>query len=277
MLRRILLLLGETPSSISARQYGLRMARTAKAEISGFSGIDLTYIESAMPGRVGAGAYAARLEESLKKQAGDAGQRLREQFEAECQEEGVPSELLSFEGDPIEALSSAAETHDLLISGHDTAFRGNVREQLSEVLSRLLLVTPRPIIVCPDELSPVGDILVAYDGSFAAVRAVQMFALFGVAHDRLIQIVSIDSDAGLASQRAGRAAKYVRTHGYQVNEIPIASSARPAQALRSEIANRRIRTAVMGAYGHRGLRERLFGSTTSALVENPPCALFLYH
>ncbi|MGZ5127486.1 MAG: universal stress protein [Burkholderiales bacterium] len=247
------------------------MARTA-----GFSGIDLTYIESAMPGRVGAGAYAARLEESLKKQAGDAGQRLREQFEAECQEEGVPSEFLSFEGDPIEALSSAAETHDLLISGHDTAFRGNVRE-LSEVLSRFLLVTPRPMIVCPDELSPVGDILVAYDGSFAAVRAVQMFALFGVVHDRLIQIVSIDSDAGLASQRAGRAAKYVRTHGYQVNEIPIASSARPAQALRSEIANRRIRTAIMGAYGHRGLRERLFGSTTSALVENPPCALFLYH
>ncbi|MGZ5916313.1 MAG: hypothetical protein ACXWJ4_03170 [Methyloceanibacter sp.] len=88
-------------------------------------------------------------------------------------------------------------------------------------------------------------------------------------HDRLIQIVSIDSDAGLASQRAGRAAKYVRTHGYQVNEIPIASSARPAQALRSEIANRRIRTAIMGAYGHRGLRERLFGSTTSALVEIP--------
>lgn len=220
MLRRILLLLGETPFSISARQYGLRMARIAKAEISGFSGIDLTYIESAMPGRVGAGAYAARLEESLKKQAGDAGQRLREQFEAECQEEGVPSEFLSFEGDPIEALSSAAETHDLLISGHDTAFRGNVREQLSEVLSRLLLVTPRPMIVCPDELSPLGDILVAYDGSFAAVRAVQMFALFGVAHDRLIQIVSIDSDAGLASQRAGRAAKYVRTHGYQVNENP---------------------------------------------------------
>ena len=200
-----------------------------------------------------------------------------ERFEAECQQEGAPSELLSFEGDPIEALCSAAETHDLLISGHDTAFRGNVREQLSEVISRLLFATPRPMIVCPDELSPAGDILVAYDGSFAAVRALQMFVLFGVARDRLIQIVSIDSDARLASQRAGRAANYLRTHGYQVNEIPIASGARPAQALRSEITSRRIRTAVMGAYGRRGLRERVFGSTTSALVENPPCALFLYH
>lgn len=33
----------------------------------------------------------------------------------------------------------------------------------------------------------------------------------------------------------------------------------------------------MGAYGHRGVRDILFGSTMSKLVESPPCALFVYH
>jgi nucleotide-binding universal stress UspA family protein len=33
----------------------------------------------------------------------------------------------------------------------------------------------------------------------------------------------------------------------------------------------------MGAHGHRGFRESLFGSTTTQLVENPPYALFVYH
>jgi nucleotide-binding universal stress UspA family protein len=33
----------------------------------------------------------------------------------------------------------------------------------------------------------------------------------------------------------------------------------------------------MGAYGHRGFRQFLFGSTTSTLIEKPPCAFFLYH
>jgi nucleotide-binding universal stress UspA family protein len=47
--------------------------------------------------------------------------------------------------------------------------------------------------------------------------------------------------------------------------------------VRIEVADRKIGTLVMGAYGHRGFRERLFGSTTTQLVENPPCALFLYH
>jgi nucleotide-binding universal stress UspA family protein len=162
-------------------------------------------------------------------------------------------------------------------TGHDTAFRGNVREQLSEIIANLLLITPRPMIVCPDELSPTSDILIAYDGSFTATRAVQLFALFRIVLDRLIQVVSIDSSMELASLRTARAAKYLRAHGYQVKEIPIASRVSSAEALRSEIVNRKIRTAVMGAYGHRGFRERLFGSTTSTLLENPPCALFLYH
>jgi hypothetical protein len=74
VLRRILLLLGETPSSISARKYGLKMARIAKAEISGFSGIDLTYVESAMPGRVGAGGRVRGSARGEPEEAGrDAG------------------------------------------------------------------------------------------------------------------------------------------------------------------------------------------------------------
>jgi hypothetical protein len=81
MLRRILILLGETPSSVSARQYALRLARSTGAELAGLSGIDLPYIETLMPGRVGATAYKAKLEERLKKQADEQRVRLREVFE----------------------------------------------------------------------------------------------------------------------------------------------------------------------------------------------------
>jgi nucleotide-binding universal stress UspA family protein len=152
MLRRILLLLGETASSISARQYALRLAQGTKAGIAGLTGIDLPYLEAPMPGRVGASAYATRLHKTLKEQADALAQRLRETFEAECRAEGIASESLTFEGDPIAVLCSSAETHDLIVTGHDTAFRGKFHEPLSDMLSKLLLITPRPMIVCPDEL-----------------------------------------------------------------------------------------------------------------------------
>lgn len=277
MLKRILVLLGETPSSIAARHYALSLTQQCGAVVAGLTGIDLSYIEGVMPGGLGAASHATRLQHKLKEQADEARLRLNESFQAECRAQSLESESLSFQGDPLDALASAAETHDLLVTGHDTAFRGNVREQLSEMISRILAITPRPMIVCPDTLTPTTDIMIAYDSSFTATRAVQLFALFGVALDRVIQVISIDTSEKLASKTTARAAKYLRSHGYRVDEIPIATHARVADALRSEILDRRIRMTVMGAYGNRGLRQRLFGSTTSTLVAHPPCALFLYH
>jgi hypothetical protein len=83
MLRRILILLGETSSSLSARQYALRLARNAEAELAGLAGIDLSY-EALVPGRVGASAYKASLEEKLRRQADEMRVRLHEVFESEC-------------------------------------------------------------------------------------------------------------------------------------------------------------------------------------------------
>ncbi len=277
MLKRILVLLGETPSSASARQYAFRLAQRAEAEGAGLAGIDLSYIEAPMPGAIGTTAYKVRLEEQLKKQADDIRHRLHEVFELECRAHGVPFEWLSFEGDPIETLCLATETRDLVITGHDTTFRGNAHEPLSEILAKLLLMTPRPVIICPDDISTADEILIAYDGSVPAMRAVQLFTLLGVGQGKRIHVTSIDASQELAARRTGGAAGYLRSHGYEIEANPIASRVHPAEVLSIEIADRKIGTLVMGAYGHRGFREFLFGSTTSTLVENPPCALFVYH
>jgi nucleotide-binding universal stress UspA family protein len=277
MLKRVLVLLGESPSSASARQYAFRLTRRYEAQLTGISGIDLTYIEAPMAGRAGSAAYKGRLEEKLKGQAGDARQRLHRIFELECNREGVSFEWLSFSGDPIETLCVAAETQDLVITGHDTAFQGDVHEQLSEMLAKLLAMTPRPLVICSDEPSAADDVLVAYDGSLPAMRAVQMFVLLGIGQGKRVHVVCIDASQEQAARRTSGAATYLRSHGYEVEADPIVSRVRPADVLRHEITDRKIGTLVMGAFGHRGWREFLFGTTTNALVEAPSCALFVYH
>lgn len=277
MLKRLLVLLGETPSSVSARAYAFRLARQTEADVAGFAGVDLSYIEAPMPGRVGAAFYKARLEEKLTQQAEDARQRLHDAFEAECRSNKCAFEWLSFAGDPIEALYLATETRDLVVTGHDTAFRGNIHEQYSEILAKLLLLTPRPVIICSDEIGSAEDIMIAYDGSVAAMRAIQIFALLGFGQGKRLRVTSIDATQELAVRRTAAAASYLRSHGYDVETNPIASGVHPTEVLKVEIASQKIGTLIMGAYGHRGFREFLFGSTTSGLVENPPCALFVYH
>jgi len=179
--------------------------------------------------------------------------------------------------DELGALYLAAETRDLVITGHDTAFRGNIRERLSETLAKLLLVTPRPTIVCGEETAATQDILIAYDGSIPAMRAIQIFTLLGLEEARRIHVTSVDASQELAARRTDAAASYLRVHGYEVEANPIASRVHPAEVLKIEVIDRKIGTLIMGAYGHRGFRDFLFGSTTNMLVESPPCALFLYH
>lgn len=276
-LKGILLLLGETSASVTARAYAFALAQRTGAKLSGLAGIDLSYIEARMPGVAGGIAWKLRLEEQLKKRAGDTRDRLREAFERECNSHRMMLDWLSFEGDPTQILQMAVETRDLVITGHDTAFRGDIREQFPGLLSRWLLSTPRPVVVCPDELPRGYDVLVAYDGSAPSMRAIQLFALLGLCHDARIHVTAVDSSQELVARRASSAASYLRTHGYQVEAVPITSDVHPSEVLRIEIADRRIGKMVMGAYGHRGFREFLFGSTTNALVENPACSLFIYH
>jgi nucleotide-binding universal stress UspA family protein len=277
MLKRILVLLGETRASIAAREYAFRLAHDKNAELTGLAGVDLSYIEAPMLGGIGTSAYKARLEEQLKKQAEDACARLHNTYEKECKARNVPFEWLCFDGDPISTLYFATENCDLAVTGHDTAFQGNVHEPLAEMLAKLLLMTPRPVIVCGDEVPTGRDVLISYDGSVPAMRAVQIFTLLGLAAGRRVHVTSIDADKETATRRIGGAVSYLSSHGYETEANPIATRVHPAEVVRIEVADRKIGTLVMGAYGHRGFRERLFGSTTTQLVENPPCALFLYH
>ena len=277
MVKRILVLLGETRASIAARQYAFRLAQDENAGLTGLAGVDLSYIEAPMLGGIGTSAYKARLEELLKKQAEDACARLHDIYEEECKACNVPFEWVRFDGDPIGTYYLATENCDLVVTGHDTAFQGNVHEQLAEMLTKLLLMTPRPVIVCGDETPISRDVLIAYDGSVPAMRAVQIFALLGLGAGRCIHVTSINADNEVAVRRIGGVVRYLRSHGYETEATPIATRMHPAEVVRIEVADRKIGTLVMGAYGHRGFRERLFGSTTTQLVESPPCALFLYH
>jgi nucleotide-binding universal stress UspA family protein len=277
MLRKILLLLGETPSSVSARRYAIDLAASRKAQLTGFTAIDTSIAERPMPGRIGAASYSAAMQTKVKGQAEGMRKRLNDIFARECAGKDIQFESSTFEGDPLESVIAAVEGCDLVITGHDTGFRGGVRERPSELVMDLLMMMPRPLIIASDELEAGDGVMVAYDGSPPAMRAVQIFALLGLGLDQRVHVVSSNASRDLAARRVSAASGYLVGHGYQIERLPVVSDANPAKALSKEIFDRNIRTMVMGAFGQRGFRQLLFGSTTRALLENPPCALFVYH
>jgi len=282
VLRRILTILDETPCSESARQYALQLASVHRAEIAAVAGIDLLPTAVPMLGGIGSAAYQARLDDALGREAEAVRYRLHAAFVTECSAQGMPFEWLSFDGDLPTALLSAVEVRDLVVTGNDARIHGNLHKRICERIKKLVLMAPRPIIVCPQGASVPGQIMVAYDGSVPAMRKVQLFTLLqeGLRQEGMekpLCVVSIGTNAELVTRRTRAVASFLRSHGHEADPEPIVSHHSPAEVLNAEVKARKIGTLVMGAFGHRGYRELLFGSTTGLLLEKPPCALFVYH
>lgn len=276
MIRNLLLLLGESAAGTAAAAYARRLALAQGASITSLAGVDLSFIEAPMLGTIGAAAYHARMESGLRAQAEEAQGTLTAAFEADCARDGIAMRPLSFEGDPAAQAAATSATCDLVIAGHDVTFRGTGSERNSDTLSALLQATPRPVVVCPDAVPPEGAVLVAYDGSLPAMRALQLFVLTGCWQGRRVTVLSVDAEADAAARVAADAQAFLTLHGYEVTTKAVTSGVSPAEVIDLQLAEG-YELLVMGAYGRRGLKEFIFGSTTETVLGSPPTCLFLYH
>lgn len=277
MMKSALLLLGDSPSGRVAGIQARRLARTLGVQLTGLTGIDLAFIEAPMPGTIGGAAYHAQMESGLRAEAEKTRQGLEEAFRRDCAADGIVPTVISFAGNPPEQIATMSATSDLLITGHDITFRGLRSESDSETLAQILSSTSRPVLVCPDEARSEGAVLVAYDGSLPAMRALQLYVLCGGWEGRPVTVVSVDAQLATAERLARDAASYLRLHGHEVDLQPVGSTEAPAEVIQAHAARREIEVLVMGAYGHRGLREFFFGSTTQTLIGQPKASIFIYH
>ena len=76
---------------------------------------------------------------------------------------------------------------------------------------------------------------------------------------------------------ATRAREFLKVHGVEADLDAQGSSGDPAGILLKRAEKVGARMLVMGAFGHRGFREILFGSCTRHLFTSAPLPLFIYH
>jgi nucleotide-binding universal stress UspA family protein len=277
MLRSILIGLDGSAFSDAAVELGVRWARRFDALLVGMGVIDAPTITRAEPLPLGAGYYKEHLDEARLGRARRHVEQFLEKFTLACSKEGVSAKLLEDVGVPHEQIMLEAQRYDLVLLGQETHFHFLTQETACETLQKVLHNTPRPVVVVPQQVPPAGAVVVAYDGSLQAARALQSFQTSGLAADREVHIVSIDSTHDGADRRAGRAVEFLGFHDIKAHTHPIATSASPAGVLLDQIAKLNAGLLVMGAYGQPTLREFLLGSVTRTLLKDAKIPLFLYH
>jgi nucleotide-binding universal stress UspA family protein len=132
-------------------------------------------------------------------------------------------------------------------------------------------------VIVPERLPESESVLVAYDGSPAAGRALQAFAASSLNKANDICIATVRPKRDDAERQAERGREFLRRHNIPARSLAIESKAGPAQVLLDQVRQLNVGMLVMGAYGRSRLHEFLCGSITRALFRESPVPIFTSH
>jgi nucleotide-binding universal stress UspA family protein len=167
-----------------------------------------------------------------------------------------------------------AMEHDAVIigrRGEHASWRGLL---LGSVVEEVVRGCAKPVLVTPREATTLSRILVAYDGSRIANRALGVAA--GLADDLglPIAVVSVSSDESAGSSLLREAESLLQPHGLDVRKILEKGPA--VDAILSAAEREKCDLIVMGAYGHSRVRELLLGSTTDGILRKARIPVLLF-
>jgi nucleotide-binding universal stress UspA family protein len=278
MITRISLVLDGLPGSRQAENLALGLAKAAGATLEAAVLIDTPWIDRPQAVGIGGSAYKMEAEAHVLKDARARAGRLRTELARLAAEAGVSHEFRVAEGDPAAVVLAGSVSADLIVIARDATFWGEPGDLVSPAARAVLRLGTRPVLLAPAQPAAGEAILVAFDGSAAASRALHMLALLGLGRGRQVHVVSIATAAEVAAGRANAAAALLRAHGAaDVHAHGIGSDADPSGIILQQAQEHGAGMVVMGAFGHQGLRELLFGSCTQRLLRNSPVALLVHH
>jgi nucleotide-binding universal stress UspA family protein len=277
MLKSILIGLDGSTYSDCAVELGIQWARQFDALLVGLGVIDEPTIREGELVPLGGDYYKQQRDDIRMHEARVKVEQFLERFALRCAQAGVPCKLLEDVGSPWEQVLVEAQRYDLILVGQQTYFHFETQQAPCETLHKVLRNTPRPVVTAPDKLTPGSAVLIAYDGSLQAARALQAFQASGLRQQREIHIISVAQEHVEAARHADRAAEFLRFHEIQALVHPTASTALPAQVILEQVQERGAGLLVMGAYGQTRLREFFLGSTTQTVLKDSLIPLFLYH
>ena len=271
----ILLGLDGSPYAQAAIEYACQIALGHNATITGVAIIDQPGIQlSSGPVPIGGAHYDIRLEEQLVEETQAQAKTILDDFARICEARKIKTVLHADTGSPVSELIEESKFHDFIVIGKRTSFEYNANETYA-TLERVLKNGLIPVLAVPDSVREIKKVLVAYDNSIPASKAVHMFLLLGIWRTCEITLLTVNNDAAAAQELLGNLGGFFETYG--IKPTLATRNGHPDTVVKSYIAENDIDMLVMGAYGRKSVREFFVGSVTHHLIHETEIPLFLYH
>jgi nucleotide-binding universal stress UspA family protein len=200
-------------------------------------------------------------------------------FAAKCGAEGLDHRELKASGPPDELIAGEAQAYDLIVLSKASKFRIVARDHESDdTIKKVLKNAPRPVVIIPGSAyNPKGPVVVAYDGSLQASRALASFQSTGIGESGRVHVLTMVSNTLDAARHSERALQYLRSHKIEAVPHVLPASSDPAHTILEQVRHLDAGLLVMGAYGQPVLREFFVGSVTRTMLAQCPVPVLCYH
>lgn len=277
MLKRILVVLDGSKTASVAKRYAVELAKETKAQLTGVAIIDTPWISAAQAEPLGGAAFKIHRDKEVIKFTHERILAMIDEFGSLCDKSDVSCQTFELEGFPATEIEKLSQEHDLIVMGKKTDFHFESGGDNDSTVKYLTKDNPRPLVIVGDEPHSTDTVLIAYDGSMQAARALHMFLLLGLGSKKNIHILSIADRKREASEIAKRASSMCEAYGLKCVAQPVTSRRNPADVIREAAKEHNAEMIVMGAYGHHGLREFFLGACTDNLLKRSNFPLFIHH
>jgi nucleotide-binding universal stress UspA family protein len=168
-------------------------------------------------------------------------------------------------GSLIESLIEMEDEIRVLVLGVRGEGHENKQNQIGAQLEMIVRSMHRPVLVVNRAFSKAPqEIMLAYDGSEAAGKALEMVATSPLYKGMRCHLVHVAKEAVDDSELLQQAAQPLRNAGFEMVTASLHGDV--DQALQAYQQEHNIEMTVMGAFGHSRLRELIFGSVTVKML-----------
>jgi nucleotide-binding universal stress UspA family protein len=185
-------------------------------------------------------------------------------------------------GPPARVLAAEARFADLTLLSRSTGMSTHL-----DMLEGPLFEAGSPVLLTGDDMTHLDQVMIAWDGSPAAVRAVACARDFIIRAVK-VSIVVVEDEAigavaaavtGRPHPRPDRLAEHLAWHGVAAEVRLVSREGRTiGETLAETATNQGAGLLVMGGYGHSRLREIVLGGATRHMLTNTiGCPVLLAH
>ncbi|GAX59821.1 universal stress protein UspA and related nucleotide-binding proteins [Candidatus Scalindua japonica] len=277
MFNTILVPIDSSDTSLVAVDYAIDLARSFKSEIAGISIIDIKKLAgpfmrdlgTSIGGMVPYGDFQQQVRQFLE----DTATAALDELEGKCNTAGISFTRTKKEGVVAREIVESAKRCDMIamgMAGEHVFWRDAF---LGSNLESVVRQTHKPVLVTPEKYKKITKVLVAYDASTFATKA--LIAGVDIARQMKLPltVVTVSDDEKSGEEVLSQVDEKLKESDITYDKV--LKSGETVNMILDLCDQGSYDLLVMGAYGHSKIRELIIGSTTLQIMRKVNCAVLL--